>query len=108
LYLSEEELRERLYNHIIIFLNRFPYCRCFGVKAGYKVHIFREIWKGKLTGKRYPKYYIRLGEKFGVYPSKVASHYSRHALRQVVAVEELLDKIMDEIKAYEKAEKGNS
>jgi hypothetical protein len=97
--LNEEELRQRLFEEIVLFLNRYPFCRCLrfvGLRGGDKVLIDFEIKRAKLGKKRMAKGYdVVLGKRLGTSAAAIKKHYVLHGKKQFGAVNDFLDALVE-------------
>jgi hypothetical protein len=99
--LDEERLRRRIFDAVVLFLNRYPMCKCLSsIGAGNRLLIDYEIETAKLRrGKKRLKgveggLYYTLGKKVGMTAIGVYMHHQRHGKKQVVAVNELIDELI--------------
>jgi hypothetical protein len=102
--MDENELKERLFEEFLLFLDRYPFCRCFGkvakVKNGEKLLMDYEIEKVKLDNKRKrfrrgKAYKTILSEKIGLSEQMVKLHHFRHGKKQVAVVNDYLDRLVE-------------
>jgi hypothetical protein len=105
--MNEEELRKQIFNETLLFLNKYPFCKCLNrIRNGDKLLLDYEIETIKLkeNRKRLRKIkggvYKPVAERIGKSANQIRWHHWKHGRKQVVAVNEFVNRILELAKQY--------